>query len=367
MDNFPYISKVINPDLTWETSEQFDLGLDLAFFSEILAISIDYFDKRTFNLIQEQSMDYNGTIGLDPLLINLGEVRNRGVEVTAGWNDRIGKDFSYYINGNISYLKNWVSNIGVENPDGTKGVWINDASFRGLPYMIQTAEGQPLGSFYLIKTDGLFQSDAEAKAYAKDGKMIQPDAKAGDLKFVDFNGDGEINDSDRQYMGNAMPDLTYSLSLGGNYKNFGLSMMWQGVQGAQALNVGKKITLSDLDGNFNRDSRILSAWLPTNTGSTLPMISKTDPNGNFNTPSDFYLEDASYLRLKNVTLSYDLTSVIRKWSHLKDRNSQLSLFVSGENLYTFTKYTGMDPEVGGWDTMKYPVSRIISVGVKLTY
>lgn len=367
MDNFPYLSKVINPDLTWETSDQFDLGLDFAFASERLALSIDYFDKRTFNLIQEQSMDFNSSIGLDPILVNLGEVRNSGVEVTAGWNDRVGKDFSYFINGNFSYLKDRVSNIGIENPDGTKGVWVDESSFRGLPYMIQTAEGEPVGSFYLIKTDGIFQSDDEAKAYVKDGEMIQPNAKAGDLKFVDYDGDGKISDGDRQYMGSAMPDFTYALSAGFNYKNLGFSVMLQGIQGAQALNLAKNMTLSDLSGNFNRDSRILDAWSPQNTGSDLPILSKTDQNGNFNTPSDFYLEDASYLRLKNVTLSYDFTSLIRKWNHLAERGSNLSLFVSGENLLTLTKYTGIDPEVGGWDTMKYPVSRTISVGVRLIY
>lgn len=367
LDNFPYLSGVINPDLTWETSEQYDLGLDLALASERLAISVDYFSKRTYNLIQEQSMDHNVTVGLDPILVNLGEVHNDGVEVTVGWNDRIGKDFTYSINGNMSYLRNRVTNIGIENPDGTKGVWVDNSKFRSLPYMIQTAEGQPLGSFYLIRTDGIFQTDAEADAYRKDGERIQPNAKAGDLKFVDFNNDGKIDDEDRQYLGNAMPDITYALTLGLNYKDFGLSMMWQGVQGAQAVNVAKNITLSDLTGNFNRDSRILDAWSPTNTGSDIPMISKTDPNSNFNTPSDFYLEDASYLRLKNVTFSYDFTSLIRRWSHLASRNSSLSLFVSGENLLTLTKYTGMDPEVGGWDSMKYPIARTFSVGVKLTY
>ncbi|MDO5016936.1 MAG: TonB-dependent receptor [Porphyromonas sp.] len=368
MDNFPYLSRVINPDLTWETSEQFDLGLDLAFASERLAISIDYFDKRTFNLIQEQSMDFNTTVGLDPMLVNLGEVRNRGVEVTAGWSDRIGKDFSYYVNANFSYLKNWVSNIGVETPDGSKGVWVNGATFRNLPYMMQTAEGEPIGSYYLIETDGIFQTDQEAQSYTnKDGEMIQPNAKAGDLKFVDFDGDGEISDGDRQYMGNAMPDYTYALTTGFNYKNFGFSMMLQGVQGAQALFVGKTMTLSDVNGNFNRDSRILDAWSPTNTSSEIPILSKTDQNANFSTPSDFYLEDASYLRIKNVTLSYDFTDLIRKSNYLADRSSTLSLFVSGENLFTFTKYSGMDPEVGGWDAMKYPVSRTISMGVKLTY
>lgn len=143
--------------------------------------------------------------------------------------------------------------------------------------------------------------------------------------------------------------------------------MFQGVGGAQAMYVAKNMLLSDVDGNFNRSSEILNAWSPTNTSSNIPRLSKNDPNGNFSTASDWYLEDASYLRLKNVTLSYDLTDLLRKWNHMKDRNSSLSVYFSGENLATITKYSGMDPECGGWDALKYPVSRVLSLGVKLTY
>ena len=125
------------------------------------------------------------------MLVNLGEVRNRGFEFQAGWSDRINKDWSYFVSGNFSYLKNWVSDIGVKNADGTPGVWTNDTSFRSLPYFYRTAEGEPLNSFYLIETDGIFQSDAEAAAYVdENGNRIQPNAQAGDLKFVDANGDG---------------------------------------------------------------------------------------------------------------------------------------------------------------------------------
>lgn len=367
-NNIVYYSNPVNPNLTWETSEQMDLGVDLSLFRERLAMSIDYFDKRTFNLIQEQTMNWPNTIGLNPMLINQGEVSNRGVEFTASWADRISKDFSYSLSGNISYLRNRVTDIGVKNQDGSAGVWLNQGSkFRGIPYTMQTGEGQPLGSFYLIKTDGIFQSDQEAAAYTKDGKRIQPNAVAGDLKFVDTNGDGVITDADRQYMGNAMPDWTYAGTFSMKYKDFGFSIMLQGVQGVQALHVAKFMTLNDTEGSFNRDSRILDAWSPSNTGSSIPRLSKTDNNGNFTTASDWYLEDASYLRIKNVTISYDMSDLIRNWSHLDDRKSALQLYLSGENLFTFTKYTGMDPETGGWDAMTYPVSRIFSLGVKLTY
>ena len=190
-----------------ERHRSFFETLDPSFFELTSSMAFDYFDKRTFNLIQSQTMNWPGTIGIDAMLVNQGEVRNRGFEAQINWNQQVNKDWSYFVSGNFSYLKNWVSDIGVKNTDGTPGVWTGitkndayfDGSYRNLPYMYQTAEGEPLASFYLIKTDGIFQSDAEAAAYVnKDGKRIQPDAVAGDLKFVDANGDGVINDEDRQ-------------------------------------------------------------------------------------------------------------------------------------------------------------------------
>lgn len=367
-NNFAYYSTALNPNLTWETSEQYDLGLDMEMFNNRLSLSMDYFDKRTFNLIQPQPMNWPSTMGLDAMLVNLGEVRNRGFELSIGWNDRINKNFSYFVTGNFSYLKNWVSDIGVKNEDGTPGVWTDDKSFRSVKDIYQTTEGEPLNSFHLIQTAGIFQSDEEAAAYVdKNGKRIQPDAKKGDLKFVDYDGDGTIGFGDRQYMGSATPKTTFAWTLGFTWKKLSFSAMFQGVGGAQAMNVPKYMLLSDVEGNFNRSREILNAWSPDNRGSNIPILSKNDNNGNFSTASDWYLEDASYLRLKNVTLSYDLSDVFCKWSHLNDRNSRLSVFLSGENLATITRYSGMDPECGGWDALKYPVSRVFSLGVKLTY
>lgn len=366
-NNFAYYSTALNPNLTWETSEQYDLGLDMEMFNNRLSLSMDYFDKRTFNLIQPQPMNWPSTMGLDAMLVNLGEVRNRGFELSIGWNDRINKNFSYFVTGNFSYLKNWVSDIGVKNEDGTPGVWTDDKSFRSVKDIYQTTEGEPLNSFHLIQTAGIFQSDEEAAAYVdKNGKRIQPDAKKGDLKFVDYDGDGTCF-GDRQYMGSATPKTTFAWTLGFTWKKLSFSAMFQGVGGAQAMNVSKYMLLSDVEGNFNRSREILNAWSPDNRGSNIPILSKNDNNGNFSTASDWYLEDASYLRLKNVTLSYDLSDVFCKWSHLNDRNSRLSVFLSGENLATITRYSGMDPECGGWDALKYPVSRVFSLGVKLTY
>ncbi len=368
-----YNERAINSNLTWETSEQLDLGIDLEMFNNRLSLAIDYFDKRTFNLIQNQTMNWPQTIGLTAQLVNQGEIKNRGIEIQASWSDRINNDWSYFVSGNFSYLKNWVADIGVKNADGTPGVWTGGGDWRSIPYVYQTAEGEPLNSFYLIETDGIFQSDKEAADYTwtnpETGEVnrIQPDAVAGDLKFVDYNNDGKIDNADRQYMGNATPATTFALTAGFTWKNLSFSAMFQGVGGAQAFYAGKLVALSDSQSSYNRSKEILNAWSPTNTDSNIPRLSKNDPNGNFSRASDWYLEDASYLRLKNVQISYDLTNLLRKSTHFANRNSSLMVYASGENLFTLTKYSGMDPEVGGYDTLKYPVSRVISLGVKLTY
>ena len=364
---FWYPQKSVNQLLTWETSQQFDAGLDIDLFKDRLSMSLDYYNKRTFNLIQEQTMGWPQTIGLDPMMVNQGEIRNSGFEFVASWNDKVSKDFSYHVSGNLAYNKNEVLSTGVLDGEGKAGKWTGGGDFRLVPWIYQSEAGQPLNSFYVIKTAGIFQSDAEAAAYTKDGNRIQPNAVAGDLKFVDFNNDGKIDDGDRQYVGSAMPKFTFALSGGFNWKGFTFDMMLQGVAGNKIAYVGKQMILSDVEGGFNRVTDILNAWSPTNTGSTIPRLSKNDPNGNFSRPSDYYIENGSYLRLKNVTIGYDLTKALQTLSHFADRGSTCRVYVSGENLLTLTKYSGMDPEMGGYDTIKYPVSRVFAFGIKLNY
>lgn len=368
--NLLYLGTAFNSNLTWETSEQTDLGLDINMFNNRLTLGADYFYKITKDLIQEQTYGWPNYIGLNPKLINSGEIRNRGVELTANWNDQVNKDFSYTLGGNLSVIKNWVEDIGVTDEDGKKSAWAHDDNFRSSLYPYRSVEGEPLYSYYLVKTNGIFQSDAEASAYVdKSGNKIQPNAKAGDLKFIDENGDGKIDDNDRVYMGSYMPNLTYSFMGGFSYKKLAFSMMFQGVAKTKAFNASKYVLVNETQGEFNRSNKILDAWSATNTGGDIPRITKQDSNGNFETVSDFYLEDASYLRLKNVTIGYDLTSLVQKSKYLGDRKSALSVYVSGENLFTITNYSGIDPEVGGkgLDGCKYPVSRVLSFGVKLTY
>lgn len=365
-NNMTYFSTAVNHELTWETSEQWDLGLDLAAFNNRLTFSADFFNKRTFNLIQYQSVNWPATMGVDAMLVNLGEVRNQGVELELGWNDRVG-DWSYYVNANFAYLHNEVTEIGTTDDNGEAGVWVGDVygntNFKQLTNLYQTTQGQALNTFYLIKSNGVIKDEATLALARK----AQPNAQLGDLYFEDYNGDGQIDDKDRQYCGSASPKTTFNLSAGFTWKNLTVSAQFQGVGGAHALFVGKTLTLDDTEGNFNRWNKILDAWSETNADSDIPRISKSDANGNFNTSSTYYLENASYLRLKNFTVGYDLTSQLRRASHFASRASSLYIYLSGENLFTITNYSGMDPECGGFDTMKYPLSRVFSFGVKLTY
>ena len=357
----------VNQELTWETSEQFDAGVDIDLFNDRLSLSADYYNKRTFNLIQPQTMGWPQTIGLNAMYVNQGEIANRGIELIATWRDKVSKDFNYYLTGNFAFNHNEVISTGVLDNDGNAGMWTGGGDFRMIPWIYQSEAGQPLNSFFVIKTDGIFQSDAEAAAYTKDGNRIQPNAQAGDLKFVDYNNDGKIDTKDRQYVGSAMPKYTFALSGGFNWKGFSVDMQLQGVAGNKIAYVGKSMTLCDTEGNFNRVKDIMNAWSPSNTGSTIPRLSKNDPNGNFNTASDYFIEDGSYLRLKNLTVGYDLTPAMQRVTHFANRGSTCRIYLTGENLFTLTKYTGMDPEVGGYDAIKYPVSRVFAVGVKLNY
>ena len=364
-----YLADGFNSNLTWETSEQLDFGIDVVLFNNRLNLSVDYFNKNTKNLIKTQDVNWPSTIGISAPLINDGEVNNRGVEVSAAWKDKVGSNFNYYIGANVATLRNRLTNIGAANPDGSKPVWTyeNTYKYKDLtPY--RSAEGKPLYSYYLIRTDGVFQTDAEAAAYVNEkGERLQPKAKAGDLKFVDVNKDGKIGDGDYEFRGNAMPKLTYAFNGGFTYQKFSFDFMLQGSYGAKLFNAYKYTTLNEAVGSFNRSEKILKAL----NGPTydVPRISMTDDNDNFGTISDWYLESGSYLRMKNISIGYSFTDLLRKINFFNDRQSTLDITLSCDNLFTITPYSGIDPEVGGvgFDCGQYPVSRTISLAVKLKF
>lgn len=369
-----YYEAGYNPNLTWETSEQWDLGLDLSLFSNRMNITADYFLKKTKDLIKEQDAGWTNNIGLNPMLVNDGEIHNSGIEISASWADQVGK-VSYWVSGNVATLKNRVYNIGKADAEGNKPVWTDGATFKELsPF--RSEEGQPLYSFYLVKTDGVFTSQEEIDNYVgPNGEKIQPNAKVGDLKFVDKDHNGQIDRGDREFMGNAMPKVTYSLSGGLTWNNFTFSLMLQGVGGVKIFNAYKYSTLNESLSSFNRSRDILKALNGPN--KEVPRISANDENGNFSTNSDYYLEKGDFLRIKNISVGYSFTKLFQKCGYLADRKSTLDLTLSVDNLATFTSYSGIDPEVGstpnsstyslGLDRGQYPVSRTYSVALKLKF
>lgn len=377
-----YVSEGYNPHLTWETSEQLDLGLDATLFNNRLNLTVDYFQKKTMDLIKSQDSGWTANMGIKPQLVNQGEIRNSGFEFSASWNDRIGK-VNYWVSGNLATLKNEVYDIGPADAEGNKPVWTDGASYKNLsPF--RSTEGEPIYSFYLIKTDGVFTSQEQIDNYVnKNGDKIQPKAQVGDLKFIDEDGNGSIGAGDRVYMGNAMPKVTYALSGGLSWKDFNFSFMLQGVSGVKLFNAYKHTTLNESLGNFNRSREILKALDGPN--KDVPRISAKDPNGNFTTISDYYLEKGDYLRIKNISVGYSLTRILQKWGYMADRKSTLDLTFSIDNLATFTSYSGIDPEVGstpvssigskpvaatysyGMDRGQYPASRTYSLALKFKF
>jgi TonB-linked SusC/RagA family outer membrane protein len=347
--------KIPNEELRWETGEQIDYGFDAVLFNS-LDLKFDYFKKTTKDLIDDipqtkmQGAKYT-TKG------NVGEVTNSGYEISINYSGKIA-EVEYAIGGNLSYVKNEVDKLG-------QSVILHGNDFRGL-YPLQSEVGQEWYSYKLIKTDGIFQSDQEAEQYVdKNGNRIQPEAKAGDLKFVDENGDGKIDGLDKVYLGNSVPDYSYAINAKIAYKGIDFSIMLQGVAEAKIFNAMKNTTHNLSVQEYNRSNEVLNAWSPDNTGSDLPMVRLNDPNGNFSKESDFYLEDGDYLRIKNITLGYSFPKEIKDMLNLK----KLRIYLSAENLATFTDYNGIDPEVGnnGIDSGRYPVAKSFLVGLNINF
>jgi TonB-linked SusC/RagA family outer membrane protein len=356
--NALYIGNFFYPNLTWETAEQKDLGLDVSLLHDKLSFTLDYFNKLTYNLITQQTLNWPNTFGIGNPTINQGKIRNSGFEFSATYKNKTGQ-LGYEISGNFATLKNRVEYID-QNPGSA---WLDGNTWRGALSPYRSTVGQPYLSYFLVKTAGIFQTDAEAANYVdKNGQKIQPNARAGDLKFLHQGSrTGIISDSDRVYMGSALPKFTYGFTVNLNWKRFDLSMFWQGVAGVKLFHAFKESTLNAAEQGYNRWNKILDAWSPTNTKSNIPIIKAGDPNNNFQTPSDWYLESGDYLRLKSVVIGYNFPNIFK--------NTSLRVYVSGDNLITITKYSGMDPEVGGigFDGGQFPISRVYAAGVKLTF
>lgn len=350
------LATIPNMKLKWETAEQTNFGVDMAILQNRLEFSADYYIKKTRDLIDQ--LPVPSVAGLmEAPFANVGMVENNGWEFTATYSDKTKGGLFYSISANAAFQKNTVKDLGVRD------FYAHSNSIRAMQ-PLRSKVGESWYSYYLIKTDGIFQTQAEIDSYVdKTGKKIQPNAIPGDLKFVDYDGNGVINDNDRQYLGSYAPKYTYGLTANLEYKGFDCSVQIQGVNGNKIFNGVKLMTYAPGQG-WNLSSDVLNSW-GYNKSSTIPLLSMSDKNGNTSTPSDFFLEDGSYCRIKNITIGYTIPATLfGNANKVKAR-----VFASGQNLLTITKYSGMDPEVGnqGLDGGTYPVSRIFSVGLNLTF
>ncbi len=354
-----YPSRLSNPGLKWETSEQTDIGFDAAFINGKFTASVDWYIKTNKNWLLNAPI--LATAGALPPYINGGGVRNKGIELALAYNNSLG-ELNYHVSVNGAYNKNTVNHI--PNADGIihgQAYQIFDNS----PEFNRAANGYPVGYFWGFKTNGLFQTEEDVASYtSKEGTLLQPSAKPGDLRYVDVNDDGVIDEKDKTMIGNPNPDYTFGFSVAIDYKGFDLSIQASGVAGNQIVQSYR--SPSNKYGNYTTE--ILDRWHGPGTSNSMPRV--TEANENWANFSDLYVHDGDYLRINNVTLGYDLTKIIKQ-----NYFTQFRLYVSALNLFTFTKYNGMDPEIGygpdaftsGVDVGYYPRPRTYMVGLNVKF
>lgn len=354
-------TQVGNVDLKWETTKQFDIGFDLAFFDGSFRTSFDYFDRKTEDMLVQ--VPSPSTLGFpNNPWVNAGSISNRGVEISLMYDGKVGSDFTYHINGNISTYKNKVLDLGSDSNIPGKGIHLGYYSYT------MTEVGKPIGYYYGYKTDGVFQTQEEIDNYVNNGSIVMPNAKPGDLKFVDLNKDGKLGEEDRTMVGNPHPDFTFGLTLGAEYKGFDFTAFFQGSVGNDILNI-LKYDLYGGVGWYNAPKDILTTFW-NGPGSTNENFA-IDANSRLNREmSSWFVEDGSYIRLKNLQIGYTLP---KSWTE-KIHFNNLRVYVAAQNLFTITGYSGLDPEIGelngnplykGVDMGFYPQSRTFMFGVSM--
>lgn len=347
-----------NPDLRWEETSQANIGFDAELFNS-LTIGMDIYKKSTTGILRPVTIP--GYVGaLENPSGNVADMDNKGVELELGYRKRIG-ELNIGLIGSISYLKNEVKYISA---DTTIKFIAGGASFQSMGNVTRTVVGQSINSFYGFQTNGIFQNEAEILAYkGSNGEVLQPNARPGDFKWVDNNNDGKINDNDRTFLGSNLPKYTFGLSLNLGYKAFDMMIFAQGAAGNKIFQGLRRLDI----GNANYQTEALSRWHGEGTSNSFPRLTTSDLNGNFTRMSDFYLEDGAYTRLKLVQIGYTIPT---SWTD-KISASKLRIYATAENLFTFTKYTGYDPEIGGGvfgiDKGYYPQARSFIVGAQLQF
>lgn len=348
-------SGLANPDLKWEESEQLDFGLDFGFFNNALSFTADYYKKKTNGMLMEMNIPFY--VGEAKPIGNVGKMENSGIELEAAYKFRVS-DWNFRVSANASYLKNKLIEYGNESG------WENLDSFQGTGDISRAENGKPFPFFYGYKTAGIFQNTDEVKAYKNDkGELLQPTAVPGDVRFVDVDGNGIIDANDRTDIGKGMPDWTFGFNLGVSWKNFDLNMMWQGTAGNDIYDATRRTDIA----TSNLPSWMLNRWTGEGTSNRIPRFVQGD-NVNWQS-SDLYVYDGSYLRLKNIQLGYTLPAALTQKVFI----SSLRFYVAAENLFTFTKYHGFDPEISsggtslGIDYGVYPQARVWTIGASLSF
>ena len=351
-----FLSTIGTPDISWETTEQTNIGLDISILKNSLSITADYFIKNTRNmLLQIPYPYYAGYPSMAAPYTNAGSVENKGFELVVDYKIKTG-DFSYGISVNGSMFRNKVNSLG----PGQRPI---------IYFANRTEVGGPIGRYYGWITDGIFQTEKEVRDYkGPGGSILQPNASAGDFRFKNLNDDDVIDSNDETWIGNPWPKLTYGVNINLAYKAIDLVLFFQGSYGNDIYDVGLERHLNFVGSGNEFEYIYKNAWRGPGTSNTAPILSTVDNNDNYRV-SDFFVKDGSYLRLKNVQFGYNLPKAICD----KVRITTGRIWIGGTNLLTFTKYWGIDPEVGavatptveaGYDwNNNFPQSREISLGV----
>ena len=345
-----------NPNLKWEQTSQTDVGLDATIFNTI-NVTFDAYNKKTTGmLLAEQLPLYVGASGQPTG--NIADMSNKGLELELRYNKKIGEvQFSFA--GNGSLLRNRVTSLGVT--PYRVGATLQSSAYE----LARTAPGQPIGAFYGFKTLGIFQTQADVNNYVnKSGQMLQPNAKPGDFKWADLNGDGTISATDRTFIGDPTPHYTYGFTVTAAWRGLDLTLFGQGAGGNKIFQGLRRLDIQ----TANYSTKALGRWTGAGSTNAYPRLVDGDPNNNFTNPSAFYLEPGAYFRIKTLQLGYTLPkSLLRRWTMQKVR-----IYVTGYNLLTFTKYTGYDPEIGGGtntsiDRGFYPQARTLQAGLSVGF
>lgn len=350
-------SFIENKDIRWEESEQLNIALDMGMYDNRLTATFDYYIKNTNGLLERIPIPAH--VGNDPPFANVGSVQNKGVEMAINWRHYIDK-LRYSVGVNAAYNKNKMTEIGNDEDAIPGATW----AVAGL--VTRAEEGLPIGFFWGYQTDGIFQNMNEVFQHiSSDGTLLQPKAEPGDVRFVDINDDGVIDEKDRTMIGNPTPEWTLGVNASVEYRQFDLNFLFTGAFGHEIFNGSQRQDLR----YTNRTTEILDRWTGEGTSDEIPRYTWIDVNNNYRV-SDLYIEDGSYVRLKNIQFGYSLPASILR--HIGAERWRF--YVSAENLFTITGYSGADPEIGalssfdiGIDRGIYPQARTFRLGTSITF